>query len=311
MQAWDMQYKFDGESYTFNDLIIFHRKYVDSDYPFEEWFRDHIGCGVIKPVTSDNDSVMGKSSGNMTDKGRAYFRELNNPASLRNREKYARYLASYEEICQSYDPIRTEPLIKKKLASYFRGEYYWLGNEWILAEKAYQEALAAWAPKETSDILPDGKIKFRLLHIYFAQENLKQAIPLLEELLVAIRSGRTDYGLSEDDVYDIYTIKCYVSERSLGRDDLAALKNMLAKIHRDILGRGSRELLKLSGQRLTFVFVSIILLVGNHHVSLKECRNYQEILDYVNANQDALLAGDDQKMLLLDAYELILQEAPS
>lgn len=260
----------------------------------------------------DNLPVMrDKSSVSMADEGRAYFHELYNPASLRNREKYARDLAAYEEICQSYDPIRTEPLIKKRLASYFRGEYHYLCNEWILAEKAYQEALAAWAPKETADILPDEKIKFQLLHIYFTQENFRQAIPLLEELLAAIRSGRADCGLSEDDVYDIYTIKCYIDERRLGCDDLDALKNMLAKIHRDITERGSYNLLKLSDKRLIFIFVSIMLLVGNHHVSRKECKSYQEILDYVNANQDVLLAEDNQKMLLLNAYELILQEMPS
>lgn len=339
MQAWDMQYEFDDKRYTFNDLIKFHRKYVDRDYPFEKWFNDHINYGTIKPMTSEHDSVrrkeerMGsewrmsdnscrgrrdnisvmqdKSSVGMADEGRAYFHELYNPANLRNREKYARDLAAYEEICQSYDPIRTEPLIKKRLASYFRGEYHHLGKEWILAEKAYQEALAAWAPKETADILPDEKIKFQLLHIYFTQENFRQAIPLLEELLAAIRSGWTDCGLSEDDVYDIYTTKCCIDERGLGCDDLEALKNMLAKIHRDILERGSYDLLKLSGKRLTFVFASIILLVGNHHVSRKECENYQEILDYVDANQDVLLTEDNQRAFFLSACKLLLQEVPS
>lgn len=307
MQAWDTQYEFDDKRYTFNDLIQFHRKYVDRDYPFEEWFNDHINYGTIKPVASEHDSVRRKeermgSEWRMSDNSCRGRRD--NLPVMQDKSSVG---MAYEEICQSYDPIRTEPLIKKKLAAYSRGEYHHRRGEWILAEKAYQEALAAWAPKETADILPDEKIKFQLLHIYYAQENFRQAIPLLEELLAAIRSGRTDCGLSEDDVYDIYTIKCCIDERGLGCDDLDALKNMLAKIHRDIPGRGAHDLLKLSDKCLMFVFASIILLVGNHHVSRKECKNYQEILDYVKANQDALLAGDNQKKFLLDAYELTLQ----
>ncbi len=100
MQPWDMNYYFDGECKSFNDLIKFHRMNVDRDYPFEEWFEDHIAFGTIRPIVPgydsginrpaagrrtsensrrgqrDNSSVMRNRNG--ADNGRNLFRELSN-----------------------------------------------------------------------------------------------------------------------------------------------------------------------------------------------------------------------------------------
>lgn len=330
MQPWDMNYYFDGECKSFNDLIKFHRMNVDRDYPFEEWFEDHIAFGTIRPIVPgydsginrpaagrrtsensrrgqrDNSSVMRNRNG--ADNGRNLFRELSNPASLDDTEKYGRNLQQYEELCQMYDSVRTEPQIKKRLAWYFRGKYYLARREWIPAERAFWKALDVYAPTETVDIISDKKIRFELLKIYYTLENYGQAKPLLRELLDVIRYGGTNRGLSEDDIYCIYTIKCEMFERSLGKEDINELKERLSKIHRDIKRGNFKELAGLSEKCLLFVFVSVILLVGNQKASKEECGSYKEILEYIIANKELLLAGDEHQTLMWDAYEVVLRE---
>lgn len=331
MQPWDMNYYFDGECKSFNDLIKFHRMNVDRDYPFEEWFNDHIEFGTIKPISPgygsgtenrpgggrrtsedgrrsqrDHSSVIRNSGG--ADTGRALFRKLKNSDSLRDLEKYDRDLRQYEVLCQSYDPVRTEPQIKNRLAWYFRGKYYQAQCEWIPAERAFWKALDVYALAETADIISDEKIRYELLQIYFAQGNYGQVGPLLHELLGIVRCGGTNHGLSEDDIYCIYTIKCEMSERSLGKDDINELKRMLSKIHRNIETRDYKELAGLSDKCLVFAFASIMLLVGNHNVSVAECRSYLEVLEYIIANKELLLAGNEQQTFMWDVYELVLRE---
>ncbi len=239
------------------------------------------------------------------DEGRACFRELWNPANLKNRLKYGRDLARYEEICQLYDGVQTEPLIKKRLALYFRGEYHLMGGERILAEEAYWKALNTWAPKETIGLITDAKIKFDILQIYYAQSSFRQAEPLLKELSDLLHSGRTDHGLCDDAVCDIYTMQCEIYESDLRDADLDAFKDMLDKVHRDILRLSPYELPDISQKRLVFAFAAMILLAERNYISQKERRRYREILDYVNENKEMLLPGPSQQMLMWDAREAL------
>ncbi len=50
LNMFDKKFEFGGDSFSFNGLVKFHREYVDDDYPFEEWFNDHVEIGVIKPL---------------------------------------------------------------------------------------------------------------------------------------------------------------------------------------------------------------------------------------------------------------------
>lgn len=325
MQMWEMEYDFEDRRNTFNDLIRYHRRYVDSDYSFEEWLGDHIACGTIKPIVPGMGNrpegrrmsessrrqeyappVMRDSGGSRI--GRTLFRELSEPANLRNMGKYDKDLRQYEALCQSYDSDKTEPRIKKRLAWYFRGNYHMFRQELIPAERAFREALAVYAPVETAALLPDEKIVFELLRIYYTQANFRRAEPLLKELLTVIDSGRANHGLSDDDIYCIYTMKCEIFENSLGKDDLKVLKNKLSEIHNDIKKRNFGELAGRSDKRWMFALISIMLLAGNHYASETECGKYQEILEYIIAYKELLLPGDEQQTLMWDAYELVLQE---
>lgn len=95
---------------------------------------------------------------------------------------YEEMLRIYLKICRKY-PASQEPMISIRLGWNAYGNYYMQTGDFIQAEAAFRKALEARPVPGVAEILAQAQIKSNLLLMYYMQNDLERAIPLLDELM--------------------------------------------------------------------------------------------------------------------------------
>lgn len=209
---------------------------------------------------------------------------------------YDHYLKIYERICERYNDTE-EPLIKLRLARNFRGGYYLKVSDYILAEKSFQDALSAGISEEIVEIVTETQIKSNLLLIYYLQNDLESAFPLLDELMELIENDEDATGLSQKDCYRVYTIMIGImmqAQLDCSHEFVDNIKDFLWDSCMDI----HEEILEIKGygrELMAFVINSVTLLLREEYASREEQEFYLDTLQRIESNPAAFPLGKTQK----------------
>lgn len=128
---------------------------------------------------------------------------LMNLSDISNPDEYKRYLKKYGQLCQKYE-YTGEPYISMRMAWNMRGGYYLNIGDYIRAESAFLNALKVNMDKEDKCIISRFQLQSNLLLIYYIQNDLEKAYPLVVTLLDAIEN---DEYFTEASIQE-YIAKC-------------------------------------------------------------------------------------------------------
>ncbi len=144
---------------------------------------------------------------------------------------YLEELRRYEALCEQYAGAG-EPCVERYLARNLRGMYEYARGNYIQAEAAFSEALAEPASPQAEDIVSRARIRLNLLLTYAAQNDLDQALPILEELHGQGRGALTALGLTGEDYYQIELIWISIQTQNLldmEPEDVGRTRRLLAE----------------------------------------------------------------------------------
>lgn len=195
---------------------------------------------------------------------------------------YDTYLSMYEKICTMYNDT-DEPLLKIRWAKNLRGGYYLKSGDYIQAEEAFLDAIHSRIADNIPEIVTVTQIKSNLLVVYYVQNDLEQAFPLLSELLEAFDDDE-ESGLSERDIYRIYTLLVAIETQSmldLDKEEAEDIKSFLQESCDDVVQLSS-ELPTCTRELAVFIFNAIFLVLQNKLANQEEQRLYLETLDKIN-----------------------------
>lgn len=133
------------------------REQSDFDYLLE--FVNKIETGIFYDVDIDTLKII---------EGKTLYIMLIVQAEANGIERYENLVNKFVIICDLYDTT-PEPLLKKRLAKNLKGLLYTQQGNYLLAEEASHEAIAAKLPEGVPDIITEGQIESNLLLIYYAQ----------------------------------------------------------------------------------------------------------------------------------------------
>ncbi|MBR5800859.1 MAG: CHAT domain-containing protein [Lachnospiraceae bacterium] len=208
------------------------------------------------------------------------------------------YIEIYEHICKRYNELPGESLLKSRLAENFYGIYYMKTGDYIQAEKSFINALNAFFPEGTDETLSINQIKSNLLMIYYIQNDMERAFPLLVDLLETIENG--EEGLFPKDEYRVYVL--YVSILSqamvdLEVEDIEVVKKQLDEVQCDI---ESNEIVTFDYARelSVFVFASVLLLAQNSQINNAEYRIYLRMVLKIRDIAEKIGLDNGQKVVM-------------
>ncbi|MCD7823339.1 MAG: CHAT domain-containing protein [Oscillospiraceae bacterium] len=165
--------------------------------------------------------------------GRTLYFLLHDLNQIDDFEEYRRLLSLLEPIAFKYDHMK-DSLVNIRLYKNLLGGYYIKTGDYIQAEVAFNDALAAKVDPEISEVLSDTLIKTNLLFIYYIQNDLEMANTVLPELLDAVDNEE----LSLTDSYRVLGLMMSLYSLSLVKleDDYAhTLKGIAMDTCRDII----------------------------------------------------------------------------
>lgn len=172
---------------------------------------------------------------------------------------YLEDLCRYEALCERYADAG-EPCLDRYLARNLRGMYEVARGNHIQAEAAFSEALAEPASPQAEDILPRAQIRLNLLLSYADQNDLDQALPILEELHGQRREALAALGMTGEDYYRIETLWIGIHTQNM-----LALEPEDAEEARRLLSEACEEIERLAqengGYRSIAAFVMHAALV--------------------------------------------------
>lgn len=231
--------------------------------------------------------------------GKTLYSILVGMSDSENFADYDYYLRLYEKICNKYNDT-AEPLIKNRLSNNLRGGYYLKTGNYILAEKAFIDALSAEYPNNIDEIISDAQIKSNLLMIYYVENDLKQLIPLLSELLDVLEEDNEHIQLSQKDEYRIYTLMVSAEAQAMieiTEEETTDLKELLYDTCIDIsenldaVGECAKEI-------AIFMLCTIPLLLQNNRLSEENQKMYRNALYLIENNNEVFALYKNQQALL-------------
>lgn len=187
----------------------------------------------------------------------------------------------YEAICDLYDQS-PEPLLKKRLAYNIRGNYYMQQGNYILAEDAFHKAIESKIPDGVSDIITVEQIESNLLLIYYAQNDVDTAMPVIHKLLTALENEDNSV-LTEKDELRIYTTLMGIASQSmmdLNTEEIEDAKMSLRETCEAILCL-SDELPESKSELAVFVINLSALMLQAECASKEELKLYLDALDKI------------------------------
>lgn len=231
--------------------------------------------------------------------GKTLYSILIGMSDSENFADYDYYLRLYEKICNKYNDT-TEPLIKNRLSNNLRGGYYLKTGNYILAEKAFLDALSTEYPNNIDEIISEAQIKSNLLMIYYVENDLRQFIPLLSELLDILEEDSEYIQLSQKDEYRIYTLMVSAEAQAMieiNEEEISELKELLYNAcieiseNLDAVGECAREI-------AIFMLCTIPLLLHNDCLSEENQKMYREALYLIENNNEVFGLYKNQQTLL-------------
>ena len=211
----------------------------------------------------------------------------------------------YEAICDLYDQS-TEPLLKKRLAYNFRGFYYMQQGNYILAEDAFHKAIESKIPDGVSDIITVEQIESNLLLIYYAQNDVDTAMPVIHKLLTALENEDNSV-LTEKDELRIYTTLMGIASQSmmdLNTEEIEDAKMSLKETCEAILCL-SDNLPKSKRELAAFVISLSFLILQAKCASREELEIFLDTLDKIDRENQVFPLNTEQKAILIHVAGLL------
>lgn len=294
-------YKIRNEIYGENDwyTAIARREYSILSYAASQGkhektflyrFIDNIEKNVYQGIDENSLRII---------EGKTLYIILMGQSDIVDLELYDTYLCIYEKICAVFNDT-DEPLLKIRLAKNLRGGYYLKSGDYIQAEEAFLDAINSNIADNIPEIVTVSQIKSNLLMIYYVQNDIEMALPLLSELLDALELDEKESGLSEQDMYRIYTLLVSIEIQSmieLDEEDVEDIKSFLKESCNNVVQLSS-ELPECTRELAVFIISAILLVLQNESANKEEQCLYLEALDKINREYLAFPIDQVQRTLL-------------
>lgn len=263
------------------------KKYGES-FLFE--FIDNIENGVYLNVDVDILKIM---------EGKTLYTVLMDQSDIGDLNLYESYLSIFEDICDTYN-LTGESLLKIRLARNLRGGFYLKTGDYIRAEAAFLEALGAEFPHGVLEIITEAQIKSNLLLIYYMQNDMEMALPILEDLLDALAFDEKISGLTEKDAYRIYTLMVGLDMRSmieLGEGGKQSLKDIASDLCNDIL-QPEPDVQGCAREIAMFVICSVLKIINDESACKEELQLYLDAACKISREVSLFSIDRGQRALL-------------
>lgn len=238
--------------------------------------------------------------------GKTLYITLMDKSNLRTMPEYDAYLRLFERICDQCDDT-VDPLLKKRVAKNMRGRYWAEKGDYMQAEMAFQDALHMEKIVGVPEIITDARIKSNLLLAYCLQNDNDQAVPLLMELLDLIADDEHEGDLTERDIYRVYVSKIYMEMQSLislDMKEIGGLKEIVMDTCQDVW-KNKSEILEYAGELAVFLLYSILQLIQNECVSVKEQRLFLTALCEIEKDISVFPLDTGRRVLLYQIMSIL------
>ncbi len=203
----------------------------------------------------------------------------------------------YHQICSEYNEQTLEPLIKLRLSYNLIGGFYLKNGKYIRAEQAFLNAVNAHFPDNATEIITKAQVKSNLLMVYYVENDLQQAAPLITELLDLIEQDGG--GIEEKDKYRILTLYNSLVSQSfleIDKEEIEFLTSELENISAQISawkenGEG------LFPEIVIFFVTGIQLLLQSENLITEQCNSFCDALSKIE-NSGLENLEDGQKVVL-------------
>lgn len=218
------------------------------------------------------------------------------------------YLHSlYHQICLEYNEQALEPLIKLRLSHNLIGGFYLKSGKYIRAEQAFLNAVNAHFPDNVTEIITKAQVKSNLLMVYYVENDLQQAAPLLTELLDLIEQDGG--GIEEKDKYRILTLYNSLVSQSfldINKEEIEFLTSELDDISAQMSawkenGEG------IFPEMVIFFVTGIQLLLQSGDLITEQCNAYCDALSKIESSGLENLE-DGQKVVLRLVFSMLAWE---
>ena len=276
------------------------REQADFDYLLE--FIDKIEKGIFNDVDIDTLKII---------EGKTLYIMLVVQAEVNGLERNEHLIEKYSEICDLYDTT-PEPLLKKRLAENLKGLLYTQQENYILAEEAFREAIAAKLPEGVGDIITEEQIESNLLLIYDVQNDLDMAMPVIARLLKALDDESYNSGLTESDEMRIYSFmmdiaaqrNLYLNIEDMDDDEVEEAKASIKECCEKILCL-SDELPEDKNEFAMFVMGFSSLMLQAENSTKEELTLYLDALDKIRREYMVFQLDKVQNAILIHISALL------
>ena len=218
----------------------------------------------------------------------------------RNDGEFDKYLSYYKSLCNKFDAIESEPLIKWKYYYHFKGALYKSNEDYIQAEQAFISALDASLPDNTPVIVNDNTIKINLANMYSTQSDMKKAEPLINELINEMDKPHEESEYAEAEKYMVYsTYNGILSDVGidLKEDYIHFIKNRISYLSDSVISCKIYEETYCK-EIIMFIVSSINLLEMYCDLTTYEEKHYYKLLENICSNINILSLNDGQKVMI-------------
>lgn len=208
------------------------------------------------------------------------------------------YIELYGRICEEYNNLTSEPLVKIRLYYNFLGNYHIKRGDYIKAEKAFFDAINAILPDGTVEILTTEQIKYNLLMVYYSENDMGQAWPVLLELLERIDSEKS--GLSVQDEFRVLSLYNSILSQSfieLEKEEIDDLKDDLSDLYCEIMYNNLLDC-EYAAEMIMYILTSIQLLMQNGCVIRDECMKHYMVLQKIKSQNEEINLDNGQQVVM-------------
>lgn len=226
-------------------------------------------------------------------------------SEISNPDEYKKYLKIYGRLCQKYEYIG-EPCISIRMAWNMRGGYYLRIGDYIQAESAFLNALKVNVPDEKKSILSRVQIQSNLLLIYYVQNDLEKAYPLVAELMDLIENDESGDLIKDADIYRIYTLFVSMEMQNMSdpeQEELDDIANFLKETCENIL---NGDILEAPREEAIFAIICIFYLIQQETGSISEQKLFSLALHRIELEKQKFDLNPMQLTILYHCQALLL-----
>lgn len=225
---------------------------------------------------------------------------------------YEWYLCRYEEICNAYDDS-SEPILKLSLAYNLRGIYYMNCEDYIQAEVCFINSLKAIESENNTDVINITQIKSNLLTVYYIENDMDKAYPLLYELLILIGDEENESGLQSADEYRICALWTNIEteySEDFNKESVEIIKRMLDETCLEIQ-QGELKNEVYAKEAAVFTISAVQLLTQCDCINIEEKSKYIDIIYEIEKDYIAYSFDKNQMAFLYLVFTSLMWETNS